>query len=355
MTIKTKSMRRAALAAALLTTVAASVAYAHGTADQSNDPPTDMYFWCSGRSGGLSQGFVPSRRQLSSLDLRMLHEIETDAPVTVNVRQGGPTGTVVGNASSSVSATGPVTPLVHFDFPTPLTLEPPGTFAIELVTADPEIVQWMGRRDNPYAAAGGYGCNGGALVSHDFNFVTYVPGDAASPETTLQAGPVEGEITRESSADVLFAGTDDLSYASNLTALCELDGQAYTPCASPVSLTLRDGRHTFLVRMADQAGKVDPTPAAVSWRIDTTPPSKPRVAGPRRLERARATYRFSARDAVSPKRRLRFRCSFDSRRLKACKKSVTTRLSEGRHLLRVSALDEAGNTSRTTVVSIIRK
>jgi hypothetical protein len=356
MTIKSTIIRRAALVAALLATVGVSVAYAHGTADQSNDPSTDWYFWCEGRSGGLGQGFVPSRRLLSSLDLRMYHEIARDAPVAVNVRQGGPTGAVVGSASSSVSATGPTEPLVHFDFAPPLTLEPQGSFVIELATADPAIVHWMGRIDNPYASGTGYGCGGGALPAHDFNFVTFVPGDAAPPETTMQAGPIESSITRETSVDIVFAGTDDLSYTSNLVSTCELDGRPFAPCASPLSLgPLPDGRHTFAVRMSDQAGQVDPSPATVTWTIDTTPPSRPRVMGPRKLERARATYRFSARDAIAPQGRLQFRCSFDKRGLRPCANRVTRRLAGGRHILRVAAVDEAGNVSRTTAVSIVRK
>jgi hypothetical protein len=355
MTIKSIIRRAAPVAALLLATVGVSVAYAHGSPDQSNDPSTDMYFWCNGRSGGLSQGFVPSRRLLSSLDLRMFHGIARDAPVAVNVRQGGPTGPVLGSASSSVSATGPIEPLVHFDFPSPLTLEPQGTFVIELVTADPAIVRWVGRSDNPYAAATGYACNAVPLASHDFNFVTFVPGDAAPPETTMQAGPVEGSVTRETSVDILFAGTDDLSYASNLVSTCELDGRPHAPCSSPLSLpALTDGRHTFAVRMSDQAGRVDPSPATVAWTIDTRPPSRPRVAGPRKLERARATYRFSARDAIAPQRRLRFRCSFDKRRLKPCANRATRRLEKGRHVLRVAAVDEAGNVSPTTAVRIVR-
>lgn len=298
---------------------------------------------------------MPSRRQLSSLDLRMFHGIASDAPVSVNVRQGGPTGAVVGSASSSVSATGPLMPLVHFDFQTPLTLEPQGLFVIELATADPEIVQWMGRKDNPYAAAGGYDCSGGGVVSTDFNFVSFVPDDSAPPETTVDAGPVEGSVTREAAVDVLFTGTDDLTYASNLVSSCALDGRPVEPCKSPVSLDVPDGHHAFLVRTTDQAGKVDPSPAAMSWTVDTTPPSAPRVTGPRKLDRARATYVFAARDAIAPQRRLRFRCAFDSRRLKACKSRITRRLSEGRHLLRVAAVDEAGNIGHTTVVSIVRK
>jgi hypothetical protein len=349
-------MRRAALGAALLAPVGASIAYAHGAPDQSNDPATSSYFWCNGRSGGLWQGFAPSRRLLSSLDLRLFHDVASDAPVAVNVRQGGPTGPVIGGATSSVSATGPLMPLVHFDFSSPLTLEPQGTFVIELVTADPQIVQWMGRSDNPYAAGTGYDCNGAALASHDFNFATFLPGDGAPPDTTLQAGPVEASIIRESSADFVFSGTDDLSYAANLVSSCDLDGRAFTPCSSPLSLAgLRDGRHRFAVRMTDQAGQADPSPAAVSWTVDTKAPSRPRVDGPANLSRARASYRFSARDAITPRRRLRFRCAFDSRRLKPCPARVTRRLAEGRHVLRVIAADEAGNISPTTSVSIVRK
>jgi hypothetical protein len=350
----TRKLRRTALAAVLLVAVGASVAYAHGTVDQSNDPPTSTYFWCDGRSGGLSQGFVPSRRQLSSVDLRMFHGIASDAPVTVNVRQGGPTGTVIGSASSSVSATGPLMPLVHFDFPAALALDPQGAFVIELVTADPGVVHWMGRADNPYAAATGFGCNGGSIASHDFNFVTFVPGDASPPETTL-TGPAQGSASRERSVDLLFAGTDDLSYPANLTPGCVFDGRPYTPCVSPVSLALPDGRHSFAVHMTDQAGRADPTPAAISWTVDTRSPSRPQVAGPRRLGRARATYRFSARDAIAPPNRLRFRCAFDSRRLEPCRNSVTRRLGVGRHVLRAAAVDQAGNVSPVTVVAIVRR
>ena len=351
-----KIIRRAALCAALVATIGASVAYAHGAPDQSNDPATDMYFWCDGRSGGLLQGFTPSRRLLSSLDLRMFHGIAADAPVAVNVRQGSPTGTVLGTASASVSATGPFKPLVHFDFPSPLTLEPQGTFVIELVTADPAIVQWMGRPDNPYGGGNGYDCNGGSLTAYDFNFVTFVPGDGGPPETTIQTGPADGSMTRETSTDLVFTGNDDLSYAANLVATCEFDGRPYAPCVSPLSLqALPDGRHRFTVTTTDQAGQRDASPATVSWTIDTKPPSRPRVHGPRRLEQARATYRFSSRDAVARPSRLRFRCSLDSRRLKACGNRIVRRLSVGRHVLRVAAVDQVGNVSPVAAVGIVRK
>jgi hypothetical protein len=349
------SIRRAALGAALVVTIGASAAYAHGTADQSNDPPTDRYYWCNGRSGGLSQGFTPSKRLLSSLDLRMLHEVAVDAPVSVSVRQGSATGTVLGTATSSVLATGPVTPLVHFDFSSPLALEPQGTFVIELTTADPEIVQLMGRQDNPYPGGTGYGCNGGPLAEYDFNFVTFVPGDGGPPDTTIQAGPPNGSMTRERSADLVFAGADDLSYPSNLVASCVLDGRPQVPCASPRSLRgLRDGRHSFAVRTTDQAGQQDASPATVTWTVDTKPPSRPRVDGPRRLKQARATYRFTSRDAIARPRRLRFRCALDSRRLKPCRTQITRRLSEGRHVLRVVAVDQVGNVSPTAAIDIVR-
>lgn len=352
-------IRRAAVTAALLVfTMGVSVAWAHGTPDQSNDPATGTSYSCPGGSGSLFQGLTPSRRLLSAVDLRMRKGGSfpgEGTTLTVRIHASDPSGSVVGAAASAVSANDPFTPLVHFDFSPPLALEPQGTFVIEFATVHPAVISWMGRNDNPYAGGTAYDCIGIASSQTDFNFMTHVPGDSGPPETSIDARRSPGSITRARAAQVSFAGTDDLSYPSNLAFACELDGKSHSPCSSPVSLGgLTDGRHMFSVRATDQTGKTDASPASVSWTVDGTAPSAPRVTGPRRLSGPRAIYRFSARDAVDGPRQLRYRCAVDSRRLSPCKARVARRLSRGQHVLRVVAVDRAGNESRTTVVRLVR-
>src|SRR5439155_18761524 len=54
---------------------------------------------------------------------------------------------------------------------------------------------------------------------------------------------------------------------------CLLDGSPYSPCSSPVTLTgLGDGTHTFSVQATDAAGNADPTPASVTWTVDSAAP-----------------------------------------------------------------------------------
>jgi len=54
------------------------------------------------------------------------------------------------------------------------------------------------------------------------------------------------------------------------TFQCQLDGGAFTPCASPYTYAaLLDGSHTFAVRGTDLIGNSEPSLASYSWMIDT--------------------------------------------------------------------------------------
>jgi hypothetical protein len=59
-----------------------------------------------------------------------------------------------------------------------------------------------------------------------------------------------------------------------------VDGGSFATCTSPrTTSTLSDGAHTFQVRAVDNAGRIDPTPAAWSFTIDTVPPPTPTLTG----------------------------------------------------------------------------
>lgn len=85
---------------------------------------------------------------------------------------------------------------------------------------------------------------------------------------------------------------------------------------------------------------------------DTTPPSAPKVRGPRLTSNHAPTFRFRSVDSGTPTGKLRYRCAFDSRNLHACRRIYRQHLTTRQHLLRVTALDRAGNQSRITTVHV---
>ncbi|MDQ3876157.1 MAG: CAP domain-containing protein [Actinomycetota bacterium] len=90
-------------------------------------------------------------------------------------------------------------------------------------------------------------------------------------------------------------------------------------------------------------------------RPDQTPPSRPAVRGPRETFDPAPTYRFSSRDGRTPRAKIRYRCSFNSSRLHPCRARYRQPLAFRSHVLRVQAVDAAGNRSSITrIVVVIR-
>ncbi|MBK5274049.1 MAG: hypothetical protein JJE30_03220, partial [Desulfuromonadales bacterium] len=136
------------------------------------------------------------------------------------------------------------------------------------------------------------------------------------------------------------------AYFSNdgtATFECSLDSGAYAACTTPKTYTgLADGSHTFAVRAVDPSGNADPTPAAWTWTVDTTPPDtiiggKPTAP----TNNASANFSFTATEANST-----FECRLDGEAFAACTSPKSyTLLSEGSHTFAVRATDPAGNTN----------
>src|SRR5689334_8602519 len=80
-------------------------------------------------------------------------------------------------------------------------------------------------------------------------------------------------------------------------------------------------------------------------------PSKPVVHGPRRTTSAAPVYRFASHERGTT---ISFRCAFDRPKLHPCKGHYRQRLSVGRHVLRVRALDGYGRLSPLTRVVVQR-
>ena len=170
--------------------------------------------------------------------------------------------------------------------------------------------------------------------------------DMSAPETSISTGPAEGSLTRARSASFVLAGTDNLTPADRLAYTCSLDGRPVMGCAARNDfLRLGDGRHRLEARALDAAGNADQSAAVRTWRIDATPPARPRVRI--RVRGTIARIRLASVDAAGG--RVRYRCSLNGRRYRPCATAMALRLRRGRHLFRAVALDRVGNRSAPTV------
>ncbi|WP_239618169.1 S-layer homology domain-containing protein [Cohnella mopanensis] len=81
------------------------------------------------------------------------------------------------------------------------------------------------------------------------------------PDTTIVTGP--DSLTNSVNAAFSFT-----SNKNGGTYECNLDGTAFLPCSSPLTLNnLAYGDHVLLVRAIDAFGNVDATPASYTWKI----------------------------------------------------------------------------------------
>jgi Low-density lipoprotein receptor repeat class B len=108
--------------------------------------------------------------------------------------------------------------------------------------------------------------------------------DTTPPDTRILAGPEDGSIGNQTDAVVSFTGDDDVTPPAGLAFQCALDGEPFSSCESPRTISgLAEGDHTFEVRAIDEAGNVDATPARIHWIVDLTPPTLAISATPDQL------------------------------------------------------------------------
>ena len=126
-----------------------------------------------------------------------------------------------------------------------------------------------------------------------------------------------------------------------MTFECRVLPAAFAPCSAPLSLGgFTDGSHTFEVRAIDQAGNVDPTPASITWLVDTAPPKTQIVTAPAaKTFDTSASFTFGANK--SP---VTYECALDAAVFAPCSSSESyDGLALGNHSLQVRARDLLGN------------
>ena len=84
------------------------------------------------------------------------------------------------------------------------------------------------------------------------------------PETTITRAPKDKLKAKKKTKKATFEFT---SSEPGSSFECSLDGGAFAPCASPDTIKVKKGKHTFAVRATDQAGNVDASPASDDWKV----------------------------------------------------------------------------------------
>jgi hypothetical protein len=205
-----------------------------------------------------------------------------------------------------------------------------GTITLNLLDDD-TIVSFDGTPLGGTGASNG-AVNGGAAQTYEV--------DTIAPDTTVTVGPANPAAS--SAASFSFTGSDGGS--GPVSFECALDGAAFAACTSPASYTgLADGAHSFQVRAVDKVGNTDPTPASVSWVVDTTAPDTTITSGPPAITNsADAAFSFEGSDGGSGL--ASFECALDGAPFAACTSPASfTGLADGPHSFQVRAVDAAGN------------
>jgi len=148
-------------------------------------------------------------------------------------------------------------------------------------------------------------------------------------------------VTSDPSA--VFAFSDGVATD---TYECALDGGTYSACVSPDTIAdLANGAHTLSVRALDSAGTASAS-TEYTWTVNTTPPPAPTIlGGPNHVTTpGPVVFIFSAAADST------FECVLDDGTYKVCTSPYhVPTLADGKHVLRVRAVDAAGNVGPASV------
>jgi hypothetical protein len=242
----------------------ASATWAHGIADQVNDPEATTSWNCGldipgGFGPSMFQSFTPTAETLAGVDLRLRGSgtfPDSGLPTTIWIHADSPGGATLGTATTYISTTGEH--LVHFDFDPALATTPGETYVIEWSAHVTEtwFLGWLAVDTNPYPGGNFFGCFATPDLAWDFNFITYSEGsppiahddtasttnntpvtiDVAANDTdpdgdlvlssvAVTAGPANGSAASNGDGTVTYTPTPGFSGADSFTyQICDATG-----------------------------------------------------------------------------------------------------------------------------------
>jgi hypothetical protein len=164
----------------------------------------------------------------------------------------------------------------------------------------------------------------------------YEAPDVTAPQTTITSGPT----------GLVSDATPTFGFSSEpgATFQCRIDAGAFAACSSPFTTpTLGNGPHTFAVRAVDAATNVDASPATRGFTVDTVAPETTFTRTPgKTVFTTRVKFRFISNEAG-----VTFECKKDAKAYKPCTSPLRWKVKLGKHVLRVRAIDAAGNVDPT--------
>lgn len=157
--------------------------------------------------------------------------------------------------------------------------------------------------------------------------------DRTGPVVTFVAAPPQ-KTNRDTAAFQLGCNEDSCTFA------CAKETAALAPCDPAFTLSgLEPGLHRVRVQATDDLGNVGVETNHV-WQVDITPPTASFTSGPRDWDpNEEASIEFMCSEVDCE-----FECSFDLGPGAGCSSPyLASGLAEGRHRLRVTPIDAAGN------------
>jgi large repetitive protein len=157
---------------------------------------------------------------------------------------------------------------------------------------------------------------------------------AQTPDTFITSGP-SGTIDYSNPSFTFTASEPGCTFTA------QMDGGGYAPVSSPKAYSgLADGTHTFQVRATDASNNTDPTPASLTFVVDTIAPSTSITAGPSGLiNNSNPSFSFTSPDGTAT-----FEVQMDGGGYTAATSPKSySGLSDGTHTFQVRAVDPAGN------------
>src|SRR6186713_229967 len=195
--------------------------------------------------------------------------------------------------------------------------------------------------------------------------------DTVPPETTIlsasdgnQSAVTIGQNTSSKLMTIKFSGNDTGGVGVDHLE-CSLDGASFTACTSPIQYTtpqITDGTHTFEVLSVDNSTNSDPSPAQLTWNVDTIPPTTNitkamdgniiTITNSSNTKSNSVIFEFSGNDTggVGVDH---LECSLDGATFTACTSPVqfsSADILDGTHAFSVRAQDKVGNIMSTPLL-----